>query len=391
MDPTVVASPKLITLAGTSSLTQVSLSDPNTNEDWLQQQIHEYPDLLPIDEIGTAWGPLVSLGREIPVAAGAIDNLLLSPAGELTVVETKLWRNPEARRKVIGQILDYASALAELSYEELDEAVRVASPGDDRTMWERVVGSAYAPSIDTEHGFVNTVTRNLKMGSFLLLVVGDGIRSDLHGIASLLGSQPSLGFHLELVEVRLYRMPDGALLVVPNLVGRTQEVTRAVVQIHNPERADVSVTVEVPQTDQPPGRGRFDSVDEFVANAAESIGDDRAAAIEGVIEWWQKERAGVVTLNKTSVNLAVPYRHCPSGRVSVMTVYVNGRVEGSVAPMAEWRGLLPADEALARFQAAGFEGDPSWPRCDPDFTHPAERQRLEQLLIWADELIRDAE
>lgn len=42
--------------------------------------------------------PLLSLGREIPTPVGSIDNLFLSRNGYLVVVETTLWRNPEARR-----------------------------------------------------------------------------------------------------------------------------------------------------------------------------------------------------------------------------------------------------------------------------------------------------
>ena len=39
--------------------------------------------------------------------SGAIDNLYLRTAGYLVVVETKLWRNPQGRREVVSQVLDY--------------------------------------------------------------------------------------------------------------------------------------------------------------------------------------------------------------------------------------------------------------------------------------------
>ena len=94
--------PRIVLGDTTTTLEAVSLSDPETTEAWLQQLLHRYPDLLPIDEISTAWGPLISLGQEIPLPVGFIDNLYVSPAGELTIGEAKLWRNPEARRKVVG-------------------------------------------------------------------------------------------------------------------------------------------------------------------------------------------------------------------------------------------------------------------------------------------------
>lgn len=52
--------------------------------------------------------------------------LYVTPTGRLAVVEAKLWRNPEARRKVIAQILDYAKELSRWSYETIDARIRDA-------------------------------------------------------------------------------------------------------------------------------------------------------------------------------------------------------------------------------------------------------------------------
>lgn len=41
---------------------------------------------------------------ELPLRSGFLDNLLLTPTGNLVVVECKLWRNFDARRKVFAQI-----------------------------------------------------------------------------------------------------------------------------------------------------------------------------------------------------------------------------------------------------------------------------------------------
>ena len=42
--------------------------------------------------------------RELPTPAGPLDILYINPKGFLSLVETKLWRNPEARRSVVAQI-----------------------------------------------------------------------------------------------------------------------------------------------------------------------------------------------------------------------------------------------------------------------------------------------
>lgn len=49
--------------------------------------------------------------RELPTLAGQADVCIIGPGGDITVVECKLASNSERRRMVIGQVLDYASAI----------------------------------------------------------------------------------------------------------------------------------------------------------------------------------------------------------------------------------------------------------------------------------------
>jgi hypothetical protein len=86
------------------------------SEDWLQRLIHDHPGLLPVEEIEPGFGEPVALAREVQTKHGPIDNLLVTPEGNIVLVEVKLWRNPEARRKVVAQALDYASCLFGMGY-----------------------------------------------------------------------------------------------------------------------------------------------------------------------------------------------------------------------------------------------------------------------------------
>ena len=94
------------------------------DENWLQRLLFETPEVLPIGEIDPAFAPAVPLCRELPTAAGSIDVAYVSEQGLLSIVECKLWRNPEARRAAVTQILDYAKEISRWSYEELNHAVR---------------------------------------------------------------------------------------------------------------------------------------------------------------------------------------------------------------------------------------------------------------------------
>ena len=117
------AQPILIAKDGNEvPIPRISLSaggESSYDEAWLQGLVFRHPNCLPVQELDAAYQPLVPLCREMRTAAGPIDVVYATPTGRLVVLEAKLWRNPEARRKVVGQILDYAKELKGWSYDEL--------------------------------------------------------------------------------------------------------------------------------------------------------------------------------------------------------------------------------------------------------------------------------
>lgn len=200
------------------------------DEDWLQELIDQNPSVLPVDEIEPALIPLVSVCRELPVPSGFIDNLLITPDGGLVLVETKLWRNPEARREVVGQVLDYAKDVASWSYEQLERAVRMRRGDKTCQIFHLVHGSAAGS--ESEQDFVDAVARNLRLGRFLLLIVGDGIQESVEQLSDYLQRHIGLHFTLSLVELSLWRIPDEqTILVQPRIITRTVQIERAVVRV----------------------------------------------------------------------------------------------------------------------------------------------------------------
>ena len=81
------------------------------NEAWLRDTLFEHPEILPIRDIDPSFGPLIPLCKELRTDAGPLDIAYINQHGQLTLVECKLWRNPEARRKVVAQVLDYVRAI----------------------------------------------------------------------------------------------------------------------------------------------------------------------------------------------------------------------------------------------------------------------------------------
>lgn len=211
------------------------------DEVWLQKLISRHPNLLPIDQIEPAFKPLVSICMELPLPYGGyVDNLYATPSGGLVLVEAKLYRNPEARREVIGQILEYAKDLSSMSYEQLEAAIKKSQAPDGNSGHPTLglfdaVRSEDGESAMSEDSFVDAVTRNLQRGCFLLLVVGDGIRTSMETIVDFLQQHAGIHFTLGLVELAVFKLPvesDG-YLVQPRVLARTQNIVRGIVNIVN--------------------------------------------------------------------------------------------------------------------------------------------------------------
>lgn len=218
-------------------LERVPLNEKLFQENWLQNLIHNNPQVLPIDEIESGFAPLISLGREIFTAVGYIDNLYISPNGYLTIVETKLWRNPEAKREVVGQIIDYAKELSSWTFSKLNESVKISSQllnNNSKGIIDLIKEFDLIEETQ-EKIIIDNIERNLKRGRLLLLIVGDGIRESVEDMVDYLSTTPQIQFTLGLVELQVFKNPntENDLIVIPNLITRTKEITRAIIKIEN--------------------------------------------------------------------------------------------------------------------------------------------------------------
>jgi hypothetical protein len=201
------------------------------NEDWLQDLLYKHPESLPVVEINPAFSGLIPICREMQTPAGPIDVLYATREGRIAVLEAKLWRNPEARRKVIGQILDYAKELSHWTYETLDAAVRSARRRDQgaaQSLFE-VVRAQHAELDEAQ--FIDSVSRSLRRGDLLLLIAGDGIRENVGAITNFIEDHGTLHFTFGLVEMAIYRMPDGMHLVQPRVLAHSEVIRRIVVDV----------------------------------------------------------------------------------------------------------------------------------------------------------------
>jgi len=290
-------------------LTQIPYGSPPFREEKLQQLLSENPEIIPINEIEPAFSPLVLLGIEIPTSAGSIDILFSSPSGYLTIVETKLWDNPEARRKVVAQIIDYATELSRWSFDDLSEAVKNSNKQNDEQNEHDIlqVMKNFEGDFD-QRNYIDAVTRNLQRGNFLLLVVGDGIREGVESISKYLQKTPALHFSLALIELNLYRVnahEDYPLYIQPRTIARTAEIERAVVNINAPSNMEVDVSLPEDQKETKGKPRKQLTEDLFFNELAKNTDDDTAQKLQSLFE--RLKSIGLVTRwRASSVSLRLP-------------------------------------------------------------------------------------
>ena len=219
---------------------------PYAKEEVLQQLLERYPDLLAGEQI-TPDDPrrwlLIKREANITHDGGKVhrwrvDHLFLDQDAIPTLVETKIATNPELRRKVVGQMLDYASNLVEdWSVERIQSEFqsRCLESGvqEDQVLEEFLTGDLPSISQTTEQ-YWSDLKSNLETGRIRLLLVADRIPSSLIRIVDFLNSQMH-PCEILAVELRQYLHPgheETIRTLVPRVHGRV-EVAR---EQHNRSR-----------------------------------------------------------------------------------------------------------------------------------------------------------
>jgi hypothetical protein len=359
---------------GIVPLHRVEFKNTVIAETFLQEQLHQNPSLLPVRELNDSFAPLLSLGREIE----NIDNLFISPSGRIVIVETKLWRNPEATRNAVAQILEYAGRLQSLTYEKFEKACRSAlkpSPFDEAERLFDLVKKKFPNENISEPSFIDSVQRNLRDARFMLLIVGDGIKENIEDILTVLHQNPQMLFTFGLVEMQIYER-DGipGWLIVPRIVARTKEIIRAVVEVKAQGEAKVSVTIPPEEVD----KARTLSEQEFLDAVKDSIVRDLFARLMAFTKEF-----GHLDFTKHSVSARLPFygtgeirffRLWPDGGIVISNFGYQLRKRG----LPDDLGWEVAKNIAELFPGVGVKPD------KPEITRPL---RAEEVVGRCDEFV----
>ncbi len=199
------------------------------SEAWLQNLVHSNPQMLPVDELEPGIGPLVPAAMEVACTHGYIDNLFITSDGDIVLLEVKLWNNPQSRREVVAQVLDYIASLGSMEYEAFEAAI-IKARGDGTGSLYGLIPEQLGPLPESE--FVNAVSRNLRLGRILAIVVGDGIREETERLIDLVQSHAGAHFTLALVAISFFENTmTKDLIAIPDTLMRTVTIERGIVVV----------------------------------------------------------------------------------------------------------------------------------------------------------------
>ena len=198
-------------------------------EEELKRYIIEHPSLIQLDSVTDDHVEHITVGEEWYMGPGRVDIVLLGSDAVLTVVETKLKRNPEARRAVIAQVMEYGAYVSEWTVGELQEEME-AFLGSDKcptklrgnNLDEAIaVLLGNAGGSENARDFLARVEQNLRAGQLRLVVAVDEVGEEAQKIVTFVNSFST--FDLFLLKISEYK--DGnTTILVPQLLGYARKV-----------------------------------------------------------------------------------------------------------------------------------------------------------------------
>jgi hypothetical protein len=185
-------------------------------EDNLQQYIYDNPESIPLYDIKEDIKLLI-LAREFSTKSGPIDALGVDKDGELYLIETKFYKNPD-KRTVVAQVLDYGASLWSnfRDFGNFIEQINLHTNKDfGKTLKQRLT-DFFEISEDEINYLLENTRRNLNDGNFKFVVLMDHLHDQLKDLIIFLNNNSE--FTVYAVELEYYKHQDFEILI-PKLYG----------------------------------------------------------------------------------------------------------------------------------------------------------------------------
>jgi hypothetical protein len=316
-----------------------------TSPNWSEPETSTYDDESDLQEI-LASNPHLVAGvpqdsftvRELNTSSGPIDVCIVTHDGRLTVVECKRSQTTEHRRKIIGQVIDYAAAIRAGGYREFLEAWN-ARGGPDLTSYLSVASQ-------------QDLARNIENGDINLCLAIDSISEDIQGLIEYLSLVTKDSIMVTALQLSYARLGQVEVLL-PTIYGAELAQTKAHGTGGTPEKwtwEDLLATLS-----DPAERHFIERLKELLEMTPILGSQERI--------WFGKKPLGGIFFHPHG------YRYAPfqlwKNSAGQLTVFSNKRIWTSISdhpgfqPLAEFFGQDMADRAKT-VPVATLDPDAFW-------------------------------
>ena len=190
------------------------------NESALQDILYQSPEIIPIEKLGgNLLKPKLFIKEAGLPGSGYTDLIGVDEQGGITIIECKLATNTDIRRKVIGQVLEYAAYLWQMDYDQFDSICCKAEEWQDK----RLAGAIQEKmgemrEVWRQEDFRSALTSTLKKGDFRLIIAVDALNDELRRIIQFLNSRGEGSPQIHALEMRQFKTGELEMLV-PELFG----------------------------------------------------------------------------------------------------------------------------------------------------------------------------
>ncbi|MBU3978837.1 hypothetical protein KKF69_05970 [Patescibacteria group bacterium] len=185
-------------------------------EDNIQQYIYNNPESIPLYDIKEDVQLLI-LAREFSTQSGPIDALGVDIDGEIYLVETKLYKNPD-KRTVVAQVLDYGASLWK-SHPNFDSFLLKLNTSVQEAFHQTVrerLQSFFALDESGVETLILNMSENLEEGNFKFVVLMDTIHDQLKDLILYINQNSK--FNIYGVELEYYKHNEFEI-IIPKLFG----------------------------------------------------------------------------------------------------------------------------------------------------------------------------
>lgn len=185
-------------------------------EDHLQQYIYDNPESIPLYDVKEDIRLLI-LAREFSTASGPIDALGIDKEGEIYLVETKLYKNPD-KRTVVAQVLDYGASLWS-KYRDFNDFITQINNHTQKDFHQDLnqrINDFFGISEEEIDSLLENIKQNLREGNFKFVVLMDHLHDQLKDLIIFLNNNSE--FTVYAVELEYYKHKDFEILI-PKLYG----------------------------------------------------------------------------------------------------------------------------------------------------------------------------